>query len=80
MPLRNTELIPARSPILGELAGLGMRNALMAINSRIVAHSEVVVRTGCSQGGFERILGQSEAGAYFGKALVAAFLLDFAAR
>jgi hypothetical protein len=27
MPLRNTELIPARSPILGELAGLGMRNA-----------------------------------------------------
>jgi len=35
MPLRNTELIPA-SPILGEVAGLGMRNALMAISSRVV--------------------------------------------
>lgn len=29
MPLRNTELIPARSSILRELAGLGTRNALV---------------------------------------------------
>jgi hypothetical protein len=41
MPLRNTELIPARSPILGELVGLGMRNAPTATNSRVVGKPEL---------------------------------------
>jgi hypothetical protein len=40
MPLRNTELIPARSPILKELAGLGMTNALVLLNVRTVGKNE----------------------------------------